>query len=168
MPRPRPACSSRARLAPQLQQAAAHHRMLHAVGRIQIPGIARATRAAARLVVRQVGTRARIVGLLRLPGDDAALDVDLPRARAGAVHPMRGADDFVVLPALRGSRPPSSRSRSVTMPWPSEKVSTCFLKKVSRSRKWLITNSLVFGGIFVMLRTPCIDPDQSQAVTRRA
>ena len=89
-----------ARLAPQLEQAAAHHRVLHAVGRIQIPGVAGATRAAARFMVRQVGAGPGIIGLLGLPGDDAALDVDLPGARAGAVHPMRGADDFVVLPAL--------------------------------------------------------------------
>src|SRR5262249_29951876 len=67
---------------------------------IEIPGVARAARAAARLVVGQLGPRARIVGLLGLPGDDAALDVDLPRARAGAVRAVRRAHDLVVLPAL--------------------------------------------------------------------
>ena len=90
----------RARLAPQLEQAPAHHRVLHAIGRVEIPGVAGAARAAARLVVRQVRARARVVGLLGLPRHDAALDVDLPGARAGAVHAMRGAHDFVVLPAL--------------------------------------------------------------------
>src|SRR5664279_3809159 len=41
-----------------------------------------------------------MIGLLRFPGDDAALDVDLPRARAGAIHPVGRAHDLVVLPAL--------------------------------------------------------------------
>src|SRR5690606_18355929 len=34
------------------------------------------------------------------PGDQAVLDVDLPAAGAGAVHPVRGAHDLVVLPPL--------------------------------------------------------------------
>src|SRR5690606_10860908 len=57
-------------------------------------------RAAARLMVRQIGARARIVGLLRFPGDDAALDINLPRAGTGTIHAMRGTHDLVVLPAL--------------------------------------------------------------------
>ena len=89
-----------ARLAPELEQARADQRIFHAVAGIEIPGVARAARAAARLVVRELGPRARIVGLLRLPGDDAALDVDLPRAGAGAVGAVGRAHDLVVLPAL--------------------------------------------------------------------
>ena len=89
-----------ARLAPQLQKPRTHQRVLHPVAGIEIPGVAGAARTAARLVVRQLRPRARIVGLLRLPGDDAALDVDLPRARAGAVGAVGGAHDLVVLPAL--------------------------------------------------------------------
>ncbi len=88
------------RLAPQLEQPRAHQRIFHAVAGIEIPAVARAARAAARLVVRQIGPRARIVGLLRLPGDDAALDVNLPGARSGAIHAMGRAHDLVVLPAL--------------------------------------------------------------------
>ncbi len=42
---------------------------------------------------------ARVVGLLRFPGDDATLDINFPRARAGAVHAVSGAHDLVVLPA---------------------------------------------------------------------
>ena len=89
-----------ARLAPALQQPAAHHRVLHAVGAVQVPAVARAARAAARLVVGHVPARARVVGLLGFPGDDAALDVDLPRAGAGAVDAVRGAHDLVVRPAV--------------------------------------------------------------------
>src|SRR6185437_13903273 len=59
-----------------------------------------AARAAARLVIGHAGARARIVGLLRLPGDQPAFHIDLPAARAGAVHPVRRAHDLVVLPAL--------------------------------------------------------------------
>ena len=64
--------------APQFEQAPAHHRVFHAVGRVQIPGVAGATGAAAGFVVRQIRPRARIIGLLRLPRNDAALDVDFP------------------------------------------------------------------------------------------
>src|SRR3546814_9815621 len=42
----------------------------------------------------------RIVGLLRFPGDQPVLDVDLPTARSGAVGAVRRADDLIVLPAL--------------------------------------------------------------------
>ncbi len=87
-------------LAPQLEQPAAHQRVLHPVGRVQVPAVAGAAGAAARLVVGHVPARARVVGLLGFPGDDAALDVDLPRAGAGAVHAVGGAHDLVVLPAL--------------------------------------------------------------------
>ena len=89
-----------ARLAPSLDQAAAHHRIFDPAGAVEIPAIGRAARAAARLVVGHAGTRARIVGLLRLPGDDAALDVDLPATGAGAIHPVGRAHDLVVLPTL--------------------------------------------------------------------
>ncbi len=88
------------RRAPALQQAAAHHRVLDAVGAVQVPGIRGTAGAAARLVVGHVPACARVVGLLRLPGDDAALDVDLPAAAAGAVHAVRAAHDLVVRPAV--------------------------------------------------------------------
>src|SRR5207344_2465104 len=76
------------------------HRILDAVRAVEVPAVARAARAAARLVIGHVPARARVVGLLRFPGDDAALDVDLPRARAGAVDAVRGAHDLVVRPAV--------------------------------------------------------------------
>ena len=51
-------------------------------------------------MVGKVGPRARVVRLLCLPGDDAALHIDLPATGAGAVGAMRRAHDLVVLPAL--------------------------------------------------------------------
>src|SRR6185312_6382166 len=45
-------------------------------------------RAAAGLVLGGVRAGRGIVGLLRLPGDDPVLDVDFPRTRPGAVHPV--------------------------------------------------------------------------------
>src|SRR5690606_15298174 len=87
-------------IAPQLQQARADQRILRAVAGVEIPGVARAARTAAWLVVRQLGARARVVGLLRLPCNDPAFDVNFPRARAGAVYAVRRANDLVVLPAL--------------------------------------------------------------------
>ena len=89
-----------ARLAPQLHQTRADQRVLHPVAGIEIPAVRGAARTAARFMVRQVRPGARIVGLLRLPGDDAALDVDLPGAGAGAVRAVGRAHDLVVLPAL--------------------------------------------------------------------
>ena len=138
--------AQRARLAPQLEQARAHQRIFHAVAGIEVPGVARAARAAARLVVRQLGPRARIVGLLRLPGDDAALDVDLPRARAGAVRAMGRAHDLVVLPALAIAVLPAPvlvGGDAVTV---GELARRSRLKKVRRSRKWLIVCRPSFGG----------------------
>src|SRR6516165_6496582 len=41
-----------------------------------------------------------LIGLLRFPGHDAALDVDLPAASAGAVHAVSRAHNLVVLPSL--------------------------------------------------------------------
>src|SRR5690606_10422863 len=89
-----------ARLAPMTNQPRAHERVFDPRARVEIPTVARPARAAARLVVGQVGPGARVVGLLGLPGDDAALDIDLPRARAGAVHPVRRTHDLVRRPAL--------------------------------------------------------------------
>src|SRR5476649_1371191 len=51
-------------------------------------------------MVRQVGSGTRIVGLLRFPGDDAALDVNIPGARSGTIDAMCRAHDLVVLPTL--------------------------------------------------------------------
>jgi hypothetical protein len=86
--------------APALQQPPAHHGVFHAVGAVQVPAVAGAARAAARFVVGHVPAGARVVRLLGFPGDDAALDVDLPAAAAGAVHAVGGAHDLVVGPAV--------------------------------------------------------------------
>jgi hypothetical protein len=51
-------------------------------------------------VIRHAGARARIIRLLRLPGDNTTLDVDLPAAGTRAVHAVRRAHDLVVLPTL--------------------------------------------------------------------
>ena len=105
-------------LAPGAHQRAAHHRVLDPVRAVQVPGVRRAARAAARLVVGHVGARARVVRLLRLPGDDAALDVDLPAARAGAVGAVGRAHDLVVLPALAVAvlpRPVLARDHAVAV-----------------------------------------------------
>ncbi|MCY1293284.1 hypothetical protein D9M70_425400 [compost metagenome] len=88
-----------ARLAPQLEQRLAYLGILQAVGAVDVPAVAGAARAAARFVVGQVVAGARVVGLLGLPGDQAVLHVDLPGTGPGAVHPVGGTHDLVVLPA---------------------------------------------------------------------
>ena len=89
-----------ARFAPSLDETPAHHGIFDPTRAVEIPAIRSAARAAARLVIGHAGTCPRIIRLLRFPGDDAALDVNLPRARTGAIHAVGGAHDFVVLPAL--------------------------------------------------------------------
>ncbi len=88
------------RLAPQLNQLAAYQRVFQAVGAVEIPGVAGPARAAARLMVRQVGAGAGVVGLLGFPGDQAILDVDFPATGAGTVHAVSGPHNFVELPSL--------------------------------------------------------------------
>ncbi len=86
--------------APQTQQVLAHQGVFEPIAAVEIPGIAGTTRTTPRFVVRHVGASAGIVGLLGLPGDDAALDINLPAARAGTVYAVGGTNDLVVLPAL--------------------------------------------------------------------
>ena len=88
------------RLAVHRQQRAAHVGVAHPGRRVGVPGESGAPGAAAGLVLGTVGAGRRIVRLLRLPRDDPVLDVDLPRAGARAVHPVRGPDDLVVRPAV--------------------------------------------------------------------
>ncbi len=52
----------------------------HPGGRVGVPGERSAARAAAGLVLRTVRAHRGVIGLLGFPGDDAVLDVDLPRA----------------------------------------------------------------------------------------
>jgi hypothetical protein len=83
-----------------LQQDAPHVGVADPGRRVGVPGERRSARASPGLVLRLVRPGRRIVGLLRLPGDDAVLDVHLPGARPGAVHPVRGSHDLVVGPAI--------------------------------------------------------------------
>ena len=69
-------------------------------GRVGVPGEGRPAGTAAGLVLGSVRADGGVVGLLRLPGDDAVLDVHLPRAGARAVHAVRGAHDLVVAPPV--------------------------------------------------------------------
>jgi hypothetical protein len=105
------------------QQAAAHQRVFQAVGAVEIPGIACATRATTRLVVGHIWAGARVIRLLRFPCHKTVFDINLPAAGASAIHAMGGAHNFVVLPAATISL------------FPAAKVSVIFLKKFSRSRK---------------------------------
>jgi hypothetical protein len=115
------------RRAPALEQAAAHHRVLHAVGAVQVPAVLAPRCAAARLVVGHVGARARVVGLLGLPGDDAALDVDLPAARcrcssrrACCARSCRGPSGCGRRPPRCGLRRWPRRGRRRSSPWAGE------------------------------------------------
>ena len=87
-------------LAVHLQQDTAHVRVAHPGGRVGVPGERRSPGAAARLVLGPVRAHGGVVGLLGLPRDDAVLDVHLPRAGAGAVHPVGRPHDLVVRPPV--------------------------------------------------------------------
>src|SRR5262249_13780100 len=93
-------CQCLARIAPGLDQPATHYWIFDAARAVEVPAIGSSARTPARLVVGHAGPRARIVRLLGLPGNDTALDVDLPAARAGAVHAVGRTHDLVMLPAL--------------------------------------------------------------------
>src|SRR5699024_11127003 len=69
-------------------------------GRVGVPGERGAAGAPARFVLGAVGADRGVVRLLGLPGDDPVLDVHLPRARPGAVHPVGGSDHLVVTPPV--------------------------------------------------------------------
>ena len=99
-PRQHRVLQSLLRLAVVLQQNAANIRIAHARRRIRVPGERGSSGAPARLVLGLVGADRRVVGLLRLPGDHAVLDVDLPRTRSGAVDAVCRADHLVVRPAV--------------------------------------------------------------------
>ena len=87
-------------LAEHVEEDAAHVGVLDTGRRVLVPRERRATRAAAGLVLGHVRAGRRVVSLLGFPGDDAVLDVDLPRAGARAVHAVGGAHDLVVAPAI--------------------------------------------------------------------
>ena len=84
---------------PHGHQLATDHRVLDPLCRVDVPAVGSAPRTATRLVVGQIRACTRVVGLLGLPGDQPALHVDLPAARARTVHTMGGTCDLVVLPA---------------------------------------------------------------------
>src|SRR5262249_34873183 len=88
------------RLPEPLEQEAADVGVLDPERRVRVPGERRAARAPAGLVVGHVRPGRRVTDGLRPPRDEPVLDVDVPGARAGAVDPVRRADDLVVLPAV--------------------------------------------------------------------
>jgi hypothetical protein len=95
--------------APTVEQAAANVRVLQPDRRVGVPGKRRAARAAARLMIGSIRIGTRIIDRLRLPGDQPVLDVDVPRARTGAIHSVRRSHDLVVAPAIAVGRfPPTA------------------------------------------------------------
>ncbi len=87
-------------LAPQFRQWPAYHRIFQPVGAVQIPGITRSPRTATRFMVGQLGPGSGIIGLLGFPGHQTVFDIDFPATRTSAIHPVRGADNLVMLPSL--------------------------------------------------------------------
>ena len=83
-----------------LDQHAAGVGIPHPGRRVRVPGKRGAARATARLVLGPIRAHRGVVGLLGLPGDDAVLDVDLPRTRPGAVDAVGGTDHLVVAPPV--------------------------------------------------------------------
>ena len=89
-----------ARLAPERSELAAQIRILDAVRAVEIPRERRSTRAAARLEVRHVRARLRIIVLLVLPGHEPVLDIDIPAARTRAVDAVRRMHALIKRPAV--------------------------------------------------------------------
>ena len=84
---------------PHFEQLAADIRILHAQRAVDVPRGRDAARAAARLVVGEIGVRRGIVGLLGLPHDDPVLDEHIERTGPRTVDPVGGTHHLVVLPA---------------------------------------------------------------------
>ena len=97
--------------APEIEQDAARVRILDADRAVDVPRRRDAALAAARFVGRKILFEKRIIRLLHFPGDDAVLDVHLPRTSARAVHAVRTADDVIVLPAVAVELFPLTRFR---------------------------------------------------------
>ncbi|MND60710.1 hypothetical protein D3C80_519460 [compost metagenome] len=88
------------RLTPEFDQLAADQGIFQAVGAVEIPGVASATRASARFVVWQVRAGTGVIGLLYFPRHQPVFNVDFPATGAGAVDAVGRTHDFVELPAL--------------------------------------------------------------------
>ena len=73
-------------LAVHFQQGTANVGVLNSGGRVGVPREGCTAGATAGLVLGAIGADRGVVSFLRLPGDDAVLDVHLPGAGAGAVH----------------------------------------------------------------------------------
>ena len=87
-------------LAIGIDQRAPDQRILDPQRTVQIPGVGNSALTSARLVRGKGVLQQRIIQLLRFPDHNAVLDVYLPGAAAGAVHPVRAADDAVMLKAI--------------------------------------------------------------------
>jgi hypothetical protein len=98
-------------LAEHLQQAAPDVRVLQPQRRVRVPRKRRPPRAATRLVLRHLRTSRRIVGRLRLPGDQPLLHVHIPRARPRAIHAVRGTHHLRAASAHDTSAPNRAPSR---------------------------------------------------------
>src|SRR5262245_37059190 len=133
-----------------LEQAAADVRVLHAERRVDVPGERSTARTASRLVIGHVRAGRGVVDRLRLPGDQPVLDVYVPRAGPRAVDPVRGPDDFVVLP------PVAVQGLPVTVPGheltptlggnrPSSEEPMSAEQRVRRARSMLARFSAVSG-----------------------
>ncbi len=90
----------RLRLPPQVHEPAAQVRVFYPQGTVDVPGSGDPPLAAAGLVGGQFRIEPRVVGGLKLPDDDAVLDVHVPGAAAGAVNSMGAAHHLFVLEAV--------------------------------------------------------------------
>ena len=110
--------------APEIQQHAAPVGVLDADRAVDVPRRRDAALAAARFVWRQAFIQQGIIRLLHFPGDNAVLDVHLPRTAAGAVYAMCAADDAIVLPAVAIELLPLARLRVDQILYPGHSCSS--------------------------------------------
>ena len=87
-------------LAVHFQQGTANVGVLNSGGRVGVPREGCTAGATAGLVLGAIGANRGVVSFLRLPGDNAVLDVHLPGAGAGAVHAVGRANFLIVAPTV--------------------------------------------------------------------
>ncbi len=85
---------------PKVNQRTANVWILHSKRAVEVPAERDAALTPPRLVRWDASFEQRIIKPLHLPSHDAVFDMNIPGAPAGAIHTMRTADDFVVLPSI--------------------------------------------------------------------
>src|SRR6185437_6459694 len=137
-------------------------RILHPERTVDVPGVHNAPLAPAGLVQWQSAFQLWIIERLHLPSDDAGFHVDVPRATAGAVDPVRAPHNFVVLPAVAIELFPRPQLRIDDILDPAQIRAPCLVALSTRARRTDFTRSFQRNPVSATKTHP-----RSSAIRRR-